>query len=123
MMVLAVRHHGNSYKVLYVDEDGASGTFWDSDKAIVDNITLMDTRATPDHGLDKAEALEMMIDDTIGALKAIREEVGAGLKLSHRSQNLGYQALDQLMAFKQHGLAALTPISSEKDGNADGVEE
>lgn len=62
---------------------------------------------------DKEGALEMMIDDAIGALKAIRHEVGNGLKLSVRSQNLGYQALDKLTAFQQHGYAALTPKPAE----------
>jgi len=60
--------------------------------------------------------VDMMIDDTIGALKAIREEVGNGLRLSTRSQNLGYQALDQLMAFKQFGTLPSAPNAEETKG-------
>ncbi len=68
---------------------------------------------------DAQGVLDMMIDDAIGALKAIREEVGNGLKLSVRSQNLGYQALDQLTAFKQHGIAALSAPKPAGDAQGD----
>lgn len=57
-------------------------------------------------------SIDVIIDDAIGALKAIREEVGKGLKLSNRSQNLGYQALEKLLQYQQHGNAAF-PNSQE----------
>lgn len=46
MMVVSVRYSdsGEGYKVEYVTEHGEKGSFWDNDRAIIDNIRQIDTR-------------------------------------------------------------------------------
>lgn len=90
----------------YLDTIGCVNCrFWLNSDEHFGVVNVWNTRSSPP--APKLEEIDIMIDEAIGALKCIRHEVNHGLKLSVRSQNLGYQALDKLMAFQQHGYSAL----------------
>lgn len=47
MFVINVRREKDGYKVNYVSEDAEPGSFWNTNRAVIDNIALYEPRAQP----------------------------------------------------------------------------
>jgi len=76
MMVLTVRDASHARKVSYITEDGERGIFYDIDKAITDNIELVNTRIPATSATVGGEREEVVPGTREAIIHAVEQEMG-----------------------------------------------
>lgn len=85
MMVINVRREKDGYKVNYVSEDAEPGSFWDTNRAIIENIALVQTGAQPNQAQD-ADAVSAAVRDAVFILDAARLAINTGGKITRDTE-------------------------------------